>query len=354
MYLKLSSQRGRLSSASKEKEMNTDETQAINAGPETPFVKPSYFYSRDESHELEYIVDELILAKSVVLLAGSPGAMKSFLMQELLVAIASELSFLGRHTKKTRLFYFDKENPENLWHQRLIHGFKIRVPDEFVDIWPYWRNPDPPKFLDPQYTELAKNHPGSVFIFDSYIKFLPKGYSENTNENAADVTNFLRELTAYGATIILIHHAGKDSSNGVRGAEEILAGVDVAFTLSKNDNRLTLKSIKNRFSSDSTIHIDIKTDIDGYIFFEDASEDELRQKEEKLNEQITKTCDIITSLKAQGKLTSKEAVKGNIKEVFKVGDHKAREIIQFGIDRNFLSYDKSTKALSVVVGVVTP
>jgi hypothetical protein len=332
----------------------TDKTIPTKDIVETPFVKPSYFYERDDSYEPEYLVDPLILAKSIVLLAGSPGSMKSWLMQALLVALASQETFLGRLTKKVKFFYFDRENPEYLWHQRLVQYFKTKISDDLVYIWPYWMRPAPPKFLDPSYLALAKENPESVFVFDSYSKFLPKGYSENTNENAADVTNFLRELTAYGITVILIHHAGKDSSNGVRGAEEILAGVDVAFTLTKNDNRLTLKSIKNRFASDSTILIDVKTDIDGYISFEDASEDEQRKKEQKLTGHLKTVCEIVIELNAQTKPTTKEAVKDVLKKTLDIGDQKAREIIQQAISREHLLYDKAKKALSVCRRFVTP
>lgn len=324
-------------------------------GTETRFIKPSHFYLRDETYEPEYLVEDLILAKCIILLAGSPGAMKTFLMQMLLVATAEGVSFLGRRTKQTKFFYFDRENPEDLWHKRLVREFKIRVSDEFVYLWPYWHQEPPPKFLDKTYVDLAKNNPGSVFLFDSYSKFLPKGYSENTNENAADVTNFLREITAHDVTVILIHHGGKDTINGVRGAEEILAGVDVAFTLSKNDNRLTLKSIKNRFMQDSTILIDVKTDIDGYIYFEDASEDERVKKDLQKKSQVKIASAIILELIKAGTLASKKAVIAKLKKGLDIGDYTARQILDYGLRRNFLSYDKVTKQLGVVdVDVLTP
>jgi len=182
------------------------------------------------AEEVEYIVENLVPARSLIIIGGKPESFKSIFSLILGVCVARGTNFLKFKTKKSRVLYVDAENGEKIISQRLKYFFDGGLEDaDFVYF--YYTNPeDLKKLLAQQKFDLV--------IFDSMRRFL-KG-----SETESDVINnffrgFLKPLRDSGATIILIHHFRKKRGDVTdeelielfRGSSDIVAMVDMAFAL---------------------------------------------------------------------------------------------------------------------------
>ena len=103
------------------------------------------------------------------------------------------------------------------------------------------------------YKNIAKDN--TVLIFDSLKRFHTG--EENSASDMCKIMGALRSLTRNGASVIVLHHRGK-SEHSYRGSSDILAGVDVCYTLSKEGELLKLScDEKNRFGEPFSLYLRI-------------------------------------------------------------------------------------------------
>jgi hypothetical protein len=202
-----------------------------------------------ESAPIKFLVDGLIPAEQVTLIAGAPGVGKSWLAMMLCTALLRGEDFLGRDVIRTEnIVYCDRENPLAVIKERMQSLFR----DEEMSFkhWGLWLEDQPPDFSSSRYLDFAK---GAVLVFDSFTRF--HGSKENDNSEMARVMAYLRRLQARGATVLCLHHRDKKMEAGYRGATEILAGCDTLYSLSREPQAdlLTLRLIKSRSALDSEI-----------------------------------------------------------------------------------------------------
>lgn len=183
------------------------------------------------------------------IIAGEPGAMKSMLALSFACGKSSG-KLWSTDVEKSQVIYVDRENPKVIARGR-CEQFGLTKPHSLC-YWGLFSPIEPPLIVDPVYSMLAeKDKP--IFIFDSLIRF-HKG-DENEATDMAQAMTCFRNLCAKGATVLILHHKGKEKFEGptpsYRGSSEILGAVDIAFALSKKDKdnhvELDLKGIKNRF-----------------------------------------------------------------------------------------------------------
>lgn len=67
------------------------------------------------------LVENLLPADGITILAGEPKVGKTFLLQQLTYSISVENTFLGRNVEKTKVIYFSTENSIELLKDRLLN-----------------------------------------------------------------------------------------------------------------------------------------------------------------------------------------------------------------------------------------
>jgi hypothetical protein len=200
------------------------------------------------SEQIEWVVYNLIPARGITMIAGEPGAGKTWLALSLARSLTFGDDFLGRRTQTAKVLYIDRENPLSLIRDRLQVLFGGS--SEFRP-WGLWCPDEPPLIGDPRLLEFAQQAP--VLIIDSMIRFHKA--DENSATQMAPVMASLRQLATLGASIVILHHKSKSETSSYRGSSDIVAGADAVFALAKRDVLLELWTIKNRFASDTTIKI---------------------------------------------------------------------------------------------------
>lgn len=220
--------------------------------------------------EIAWLVDGVLPAESVVLLSGREGTMKTWLAMDCSRAVAEGATWLGRECEAGAVLYLDAEMPGNVFVSRLraIGGSRN------LNVWRWQDEGFPSVLTNIHLVDAAKSH--RLIVVDTLRRFMGKR-EENSSTEMAEITKALRELTRYGATVLVLHHAKKDDERpGYRGSTELGAGVDIAMHVekTKNDDGYTLRLITNktRYDKDFEPVLRVEAGADRPIFHDASAE----------------------------------------------------------------------------------
>ena len=205
---------------------------------------------------VSWLCEDLIPRGEVILLAGEPGAYKTWLALRLAKGVAQGEAFLGRKCERAEVLCLDRENPRAIVCERRAIIMADRI--ENIRYWDRLAPEMPPLIGDIRLLEVARGL-GPLIIFDSLVRF--HSADENSATEMAPIMAELRKLADAGATVLLLHHKSKAEGSRYRGSSDILAGADVAYTLSKDETSglLTLRTSKTRHRE---LSITIRPDLD--------------------------------------------------------------------------------------------
>lgn len=199
-------------------------------------VKKRFRYlNRKEVRELpppSFLVDGYVIENALNLVWGVYGTYKSFLVLGWCHAMATNTPWHGKVVKQKRVIYIAPEGANGinlrLEAQELNTGVEIDD-DMFITIpMPvnFSSNDDVLFFIKEVLEEFGED---CVIVVDTFARCFA-GADEN---NAKDVSTAIGQFDAIreqlGATIILVHHAGKETSKGPRGSITLPSGVDTEF-----------------------------------------------------------------------------------------------------------------------------
>ncbi len=177
----------------------------------------------------DWLVEGLLPAASVTLLAGEPGSYKTWLALALLRGVDGGGNFLGRRCAKSAVLYLDRENPLRVMQERLA-VLGISAP-QHSRIWGGWLPDAPPAIGDARLLEIARQR-RPLIVFDSLIRF--HDADENSATEMALVMGGMRALAHAGATVVALHHKPKSEGTLYRGSSDIAGGVDTALAVSRD------------------------------------------------------------------------------------------------------------------------
>ncbi len=213
--------------------------------------------------ETAWLIHGILPAGGVVLLSGREGSMKSWLALRWAHAVAEGTPWLGRRCAQGNVLYLDKEMPPDLLRKRLRLGIGG---SERLHVWG-WTDPgfQFPKHLDGPYLTLAaQSH--CLIVVDTLRRFMD-GLQENSADDMAEVSEKLRELTRYGATVVVLHHSMKDEEKrGYRGSTELGAGVDIVMSLVNKKGEVSLRTEKTRYGEPLKLDLSVSGSYDNPAF----------------------------------------------------------------------------------------
>jgi hypothetical protein len=186
--------------------------------------------------EPEPLIDGTIDRRTVALVAGHFGSLKSFVLQDWAASIATGRPWMGRPVEQGSVLYVAAEGAHGL-HPRFTaweYGWHRNVPDDQLHVLP-----EPVNLLDAQaVAELCQLAAGRQLVVIDTLARCMVGADENSAKDmgvAVDALYRLRDATN-GGTIAVAHHTGKDRAT-IRGSSALEAGVDTVYT-TEGDARL--------------------------------------------------------------------------------------------------------------------
>jgi hypothetical protein len=211
-----------------------DPAQAPEYVPHFKFLSSS---DMDELPDLEWLVQDVIPEEGLAVVWGPTGCGKSFLMLDMIGAISRGDPWFGIETKKKKVIYMCLEGEGGLKKRqqayKTVHGAKSLENVNFT-LQPYL-------MLTEHSDKLALDikhcfGTGLVVVIDTLNQATP-GMDESSIPAMGILIATAKKLREeIGGTVILVHHAGKDLTRGMRGASNLPAALDAAIKVTRDTN----------------------------------------------------------------------------------------------------------------------
>ena len=213
-----------------EKERNVQPTMRVSGAPT---LLDGWDGDLSGYEQEPHLIQNLMEKGTTCWLVGPSGSYKSFIALSMAAAIASGTEWYGRETFKGSVVYICSEGSRN-WRRRIAaftQHFGLSVDRESLYLI------DAPVQVDSEewgklQILLASVKP-HLIVVDTQAQ-CTNSFEENSNSEMSTVANKLRMMAqATEATVLTVHHSGKDSDKGGRGASSIYAAADTEITVKK-------------------------------------------------------------------------------------------------------------------------
>ena len=204
---------------------------------------------QDKSTPPNPIIDNgVLLDGTILLIVGPAKSKKTFLTQNLALAIAFGDDFAGfKIPKPKKVFYFLAEGgyyPNRERIKKMNIGKDLRYSENFMLGCFNYLPIDNDEAFEMMYKLIEEAKP-EVLILDPLIRF--HNADENSASQVSQVFGRLRQLIdELGISIILVHHTGKIESRGSRGSSAIVGEYDSSIALHSEPNGTTKLSFDMR------------------------------------------------------------------------------------------------------------
>ncbi len=201
----------------------------------------------------DFIVADLLGAGTLAVVYGDSNSGKTYFTLDLVLHIAAGQPWRGRQVRRGLVLYVAAEGGHGIRNRLAAYrkhapwtaGATLAVLPQTVDLL------DPHADAGP-LVDLARAAAGeageaaAVIVLDTLARVMPGG-NENASEDMSDlVANCDRVRSDTGATVILIHHAGKDATKGARGHSSLRAAADTEILVEGQQGTRTASVTKQR------------------------------------------------------------------------------------------------------------
>ena len=199
---------------------------------------PVPIYDLTLAPPMEWLIKGVLPKAELGVLFGASGSGKTFVALDLAFSIARGKAWRERRTTRGRVVIIAAEGAGGIGKRgeayARYHDFDLRGVDLHVI-------PAAPNFLDNDdisevMAEINNIGPIDVVIIDTFAQVTP-GANENTSEDMGRALANLKLVHgATGAMNLVVAHAGKDLSKGVRGWSGLKAAADVQIEVVRHEN----------------------------------------------------------------------------------------------------------------------
>lgn len=359
--LELAGGDSKLLEAHVEFEQNTSLQREINTSveeislPEHPDSTPNNYafrlYKPNEVLNLpqtEWLIKNLVPKGGVCSIYGPSGSGKSFLVLEMAGALCRGVPFFNRPACRCPVTYVVLEG-ENGFRNRLQayeSHYDIKLP-------PLLRIVLQPMNLSDSVAAkfsrqlVAEDMGGGVVIIDTLSRATP-GMDENSSVDMSKLLSAVDIIQRQSdATVILIHHTGKDATRGARGHSSLFAALDLAIEVRQPKTGREWRIAKSKDGEDGRTYpfdlgvVSIGIDEDGVpitscVALDTASRDTF--KSPLMGKNQKQVLDFLTDCPSSLKARSFDVLVDNSLAALQSPNRRARvqEAIQALIDRGYV------------------
>lgn len=214
-----------------------DDVPGLGEDGKTAPLKLTTIWEDIDAPEPEWQVEGILPENSLSVVYGEPASCKSFLVQHMALSIAFGRPWMGRKVKQGRVLYIAAEGKGGLGKR-----------------WRAWlKHHNVPRSMDcPFYSYGSAVNLGNAGEVKKVIESMSDGVTMvvvdtlnrsmiGADENSAGDTGSFMDGAAMiqrktGASVVIVHHSGKDKSKGMRGSSAIEGAVDTAVKVERTDD----------------------------------------------------------------------------------------------------------------------
>lgn len=192
--------------------------------------------SEDEQDSLSdplWLYPQLLPEASTVMLYGESGTYKTFVALDWSLSLAAGIAAHGATERPGQdVVFVAGEGPRSISRQRrpawrVAHQIEGPIPFHIVDAMPLMARPQ--EVVELVEAIKAKGLKPKLIVLDTLARALA-GMNENDAKDAGIFIEGIEMLKrAFECTVLVIHHAGKESGKGARGSSALQAGFDAVF-----------------------------------------------------------------------------------------------------------------------------
>lgn len=199
-----------------------------------------------------WLIKGVLPSAEVAVMYGPPASGKSFMAIDMAVAMAKGWDWRGLKTRKCRVAYVAAEGVNGVRKRFLAIKERMGVDLSELDIWVIPAAPNLLEINDAKDLARALVQAGKfdVIFVDTVAQTMPGG-NENSGEDMGKFLTHCKGINrATGATVVLIHHSGKDETRGARGWSGLRGAVDAEFEVARADDDRVLIVSKQKDGED--------------------------------------------------------------------------------------------------------
>ncbi|MBF0429292.1 MAG: AAA family ATPase [Magnetococcales bacterium] len=178
---------------------------------------------------------------------GPSGCGKTFLVFDLAAACAKGQDWFGHRVESSPVMVVALEGGSGLRNRARAYSMKHGTHGGVRCIVH-----QPFSLTDPEciqrliQTVKGANAENGILIIDT-LNAAASGIDENNSQDMGRVLNGLRMIqSAVGGLVLIVHHAGKNTSSGMRGHSSLFAAMDVVIEVSSAEAKRSWKLTKSR------------------------------------------------------------------------------------------------------------
>ncbi len=217
---------------------------------------------------IEWAIKGVLPRRGVSMVYGPSGGGKSFVVLNMIYAIAEGSEFFGRLAKQAPILYVGLEGQAGIKNRIIaMERAQGRPMPEFMRVL----LTNAFNITNPQQVEkLAKECPqGCIVVIDTLNQAAPNADENSSRDMGAILAGAKRLAELVEGNCVLIHHSGKNAQMGERGHSSLRAALDCSIEVTRTNDRRAWKVAKAKDGKDGEEHafrlevVEIGTDEDG-------------------------------------------------------------------------------------------
>jgi hypothetical protein len=203
-----------------------------------------------------WLVKNVVPAADLIVLFGESGSGKTFVVLDIVAAIARGIQWRGNRVKRGRVVVIAAEGGAGFRNRLKAYAVRHELDLADLDIWVIHAAPN--MLLKDDALDVCKAilaiGGASLVVIDTFAQVTP-GANENAAEDMGKALAHCRGIrVATGAPVLLVHHSGKDASRGARGWSGLKAAADAELEVLRMPTGRVLRVSKQKDGEDGTAY----------------------------------------------------------------------------------------------------
>ena len=193
----------------------------------------------------EFLIEDWLLENTIAMMVGDTGSFKSTLAIDIAVCIQNSLPWHSFRTRACNVAIFNHEDGNGFTKRYLASLNHYQVRESLI----FWDS-EVPNLLDTSMVDARisamKEAEIGLVVVDTLAHGMQGADENSAKEMGVVIANLIKIKEQLNATVLVVHHTGKDASKGARGSSSLKAAVDTEITVKASKRRITLNQSKQR------------------------------------------------------------------------------------------------------------